>query len=166
MQTLLRFLQLIAMVVWVGGLVFFAFVLAPYAFHNLPSPHLAGTVVGGTLRILHIMGFVCGGLFWAATAILFSRAPMRVRGRYEMQLILAAVMLLATAYLQVNVLPAMEVDRAHAGGDIDAVATTHPARVHFEKLHIRSERVEGTILFLGIGVLLLMARENPDPASA
>ncbi|SNT00394.1 protein of unknown function [Granulicella rosea] len=165
MQTILRFLQLIAMVVWVGGIVFFAFVLAPYAFHNLPTQHLAGVVVGGTLRILHLMGFVCGGLFWVATAILFTRAPMRVRGRYEMQLMLSAVMLLATAYLQANVLPAMDLDVSHAGGDINAVAATHPARVHFEKLHVRSERVEGVVLLFGIGVLLLMARENPDPAN-
>ena len=166
MQTLLRFLQLVAMVVWVGGLIFFAFVLAPFAFHNLPTQHMAGVIVGGTLRILHIMGFVCGGVFWAATALLFTRSPMRVRGRYEMQLLLAGVMLLATGYLQMNVLPAMDLDVAHAGGDINSVPATHPARIHFEALHVRSERVEGVVLLVGIGVLLLMARENPDPTNA
>ena len=162
MSTLLRFLQLIAMVVWVGGVIFFAFVLAPVAFGTLPTHQLAGSVVGGSLRILHVMGFVCGGVFWLATLVLFRRAPMRVRGRYEMELLLASVMLLLTAYLQVNVLPAMEIDRAHAGGDIESVAETHPARVHFNKFHAISEDVEGGVLLIGIGVLLLMARENHD----
>jgi hypothetical protein len=166
MPTLLRFVQLIAMAVWIGGLAFFAFVLAPVAFSTLPSTHLAGTVVGGTLRVLHVVGLVCGGLFWIATFVLFRHAPMRIRGRYEMQLLLVSVMLLATAYLQYNVLPTMELDRSRAGGDIDAVPATHPARVHFEKFHVLSERVEGAILFIGLGILLLMAREVPDPPSA
>jgi hypothetical protein len=165
MPTFLRLLQLIAIVVWVGGLVFFAFVLAPVAFHILPTVALAGSVVGASLRVLHLIAFACGGIFWLATAVLFRRAPMRVRGRYEMQLLLASVMLLATAYLQFNVLPTMETDRIHAGGDIDAVPPTHPARVHFETLHVRSERIEGVVLLLGLAVVLLMARENPDPAT-
>jgi uncharacterized membrane protein len=36
MQGVYRLLQLLAMVVWAGGLIFFAFVLAPTAFHTLP----------------------------------------------------------------------------------------------------------------------------------
>ncbi|WP_433983104.1 DUF4149 domain-containing protein [Tunturiibacter empetritectus] len=58
MQTLLRALRLFAMVAWVGGLGFFAFVVAPVAFHSLPSAHEAGMVVGGTLRVLHWIGLV------------------------------------------------------------------------------------------------------------
>ena len=42
MHGLMRFLQLLTMCCWVGGLVFFAFVLAPTAFHTLPTTHLAG----------------------------------------------------------------------------------------------------------------------------
>ena len=61
MQTVLRALRLFAMVAWVGGLIFFAFVVAPVAFHSLPSTHEAGIVVGGTLRVLHWM---TGGSGW------------------------------------------------------------------------------------------------------
>ena len=56
MQTFLRALRLYAMVAWVGGLGFFAFVVAPVAFGSLPSAHEAGIVVGGTLRVLHWIG--------------------------------------------------------------------------------------------------------------
>jgi uncharacterized membrane protein len=160
MPTLLRILRLLAMVVWVGGLIFFAFVLAPVAFGTLPSAHEAGTVVGGTLRILHIMGLVSGLVFAAATAVLFKQAPHATKGRYETQLLLTAVMLAATAYLQVNVLPAMDQDRVAAGGNIEAAPVTSTAREHFERLHKRSEHVEEAVLLCGLAIIVLMARES------
>ena len=71
MQILLRALRLFAMVAWVGGLGFFAFVVAPVAFHSLPSAHEAGMVVGGTLRVLHWIGLVGGTSFYVATGLLW-----------------------------------------------------------------------------------------------
>jgi uncharacterized membrane protein len=159
------------MVVWVGGIIFFAFVLAPIAFAILPSAHEAGSVVGVTLRVLHVMGLIAGGIFALCTAILFQQsaaAGLTNKGRYPSQLLLAAVMLAATAYLQAGVLPAMERDRVAAGGNIDAAPLTSAPRTHFERLHIRSERIEGGILLCGLGIVLMMARESlptlPAPA--
>jgi hypothetical protein len=70
-------------------------------------------------------------------------------------------MLLATAYLHEGILPAMEQDRTQSGGDIEAAPKNNPAKIHFELLHKRSESVEGAILFLGLGLVLLIARESP-----
>jgi uncharacterized membrane protein len=159
MPTLIRILRLLSIVIWVGGIIFFAFVLAPVAFHLLPSQHIAGIVVGGTLRVLDIVGLVCGSIFWATTVVLF-RQTAASKGRYEAQLLLASVMLLATAYLHAGILPAMETDRTTAGGDIEAAPATDPAKIHFEKLHKRSEQVEGVVLFCGLGIVVLMARES------
>jgi len=165
MQSLIRFIQLLTIVIWVGGLIFFAFILAPTAFHTLPSIHLAGMIVGATLRPFHIVGLVCGAIFLLATAFLFRTAPMRIRGRYEMQFLLAAIMLTATGYLQQNVLPSMESDRASAGGSIETAPADSPAKLHFDKLHARSERIEGAVLILGLGIVFLISRDQlPDPA--
>ena len=160
MPTLIRILRLLAIVVWVGGIVFFAFVLAPVAFHLLPSQHLAGIVVGGTLRVLDIIGLVCGFVFWAATAFLFRQSSAAHKGRYEAQILLATVMLAATAYIHANILPAMEQDRTSVGGNIEAAPGISPAKLHFEKLHKRSENVEGAVLFCGVAIVFLMARES------
>lgn len=160
MQGFLRLLQLMAMVVWAGGLIFFAFVLAPTAFHTLPTIHLAGQVVGASLKVFNVLALVCGVIFLAATGWMFLKASMRTRGRYEMEFLLAGVMLLATAYLHWNVLPSMDADMAQAGGDTSKVEATNPAKIHFDKLHIRSERVEGTVMLLSFGVLFLMSREQ------
>ncbi len=88
MQTVLRALRLYAMVAWVGGLVFFAFVVAPVAFHSLTSAHEAGLVVGGTLRVLHLIGLVGGAVFYAATFLLWFRAEVPARVSFAIQLAL------------------------------------------------------------------------------
>ena len=164
MPTLVRILRLLAIVIWVGGIIFFAFVLAPVAFHLLPSTHVAGTVVGGTLRILDTIGLVCGGIFSLGTCVLLQRSRPPARGRYQAQLTLAVIMFLATAYLHFGVLPPMETDRIQAGGDIEASPGTNPAHRNFERLHKRSEQIESVVLLCGLGVVILMARESLPPA--
>jgi uncharacterized membrane protein len=160
MQGFLRFMQLLAMSIWVGGLAFFAFVLAPTAFTVLPSIHEAGLMVGSALKLFDKVELVCGAVFLATTALMFKQATMRIRGRYELEFLLAVVMIVATGYLTWNVIPAMDQDQRQAGGDVNAVEPTNPARIHFDKLHARSERVAGTVLLLGLGVLFLMSREH------
>jgi hypothetical protein len=55
----------------------------------------------------------------------------------------------------------MEQDRIQAGGAIETAPPANPARIHFEQLHKRSERVEGGVLLCGLVVVFLMARESP-----
>ena len=115
-EIVLRALRLLAMVAWVGGLAFFAFVLAPIAFHRLPSTHEAGLVVGGTLPVLHWIGLIAGFVFYITTCILWLRAEVRVRVIFALQMVLAGIMLAVTAYSQHKVLPAMERDRLQVSG--------------------------------------------------
>ena len=163
MQTVLRALRLYAMVTWVGGLIFFAFVVAPVAFHSLSSAHQAGLVVGGTLRALHMIGLVGGAIFYAATSLLWFRAEVPARVSFTIQLALAGVMLAVTAYSQYRVLPAMERDRGLAGGEVATASMENAGRVDFERLHVLSERLEGLVLFCGLGVVFYLSRESQWP---
>ncbi len=163
MQTMLRALRLLAMVLWVGGLCFFAFVVAPVAFRSLTSTHDAGLVVGGTLRVLHWIGLISGVSFYIATALLWLRAEVSARVGFAIQLALTGVMLAVTTYSQFHILPAMEVDRVAAGGDVNAADIANTGRVDFERLHILSERLEGLVLFSGLGVVFMLSRESQWP---
>jgi uncharacterized membrane protein len=163
MQTFVRALRLYAMVAWVGGLAFFAFVVAPVAFGSLASAHEAGLVVGGTLRVLHWIGLIGGVVFCLATGWLWMRAEAAARVGLRRELVLTGLMLVVTAYSQFRVLPAMEVDRALAGGDVETASLENPGRVDFERLHRLSERLEGFVLACGLGVVFVLAREGLRP---
>jgi Domain of unknown function (DUF4149) len=160
MQTLLRAVRLFAMVAWVGGLGFFAFVVAPVAFHNLASAHDAGMIVGGTLRVLHRIGLVGGAVFYVATGLLWLRAKVAARTEFAIEMILAGMMMATTYYSQFKVLPAMEVDRALAGGTVETAPVGSAGRADFERLHILSERLEGFVFFCGLGVVFVLSRES------
>ncbi len=155
MRTFLQAVRLLSIVVWVGGIIFFAFVLAPTAFHVLPA-HEAGLVVGGTLPVLDRIGFVCG--------ILFLWTNNRVRGNWhpkgQPHVLLVILMLALTLYVDKSILPRMERDRASVGGDITLAPPGNPARADFDRLHPLSERLEGTVLLAGLAVVVLLAAER------
>ncbi len=161
MKTLLRTVLFLALAVWLGAEIFFP-VVAAVTFETLrPDTHLAGRIVGHLLRILHGMGLGAGLVALAALAL----AP--VLGVYRGRAVLAPMALLAamigfTVYSQWAVIPAMERDRIAAGGAIDAAAAGNPSRVDFERLHRRSVQMEGTILLLGLGTVVLVARAETE----
>lgn len=163
LEKLLRALRMLTVVAWVGGLMFFAFVVAPVAFTRLSSPHQAGLIVGGTLVILHWIGLASGLFFCLCTGILWLRAEVPARVGFAVEATLTVIMLIVTAYSQFSILPRMESDRIQAGGEIETADITSPARVHFERLHVLSERLEGLVLLCGIGVVLALARESQWP---
>lgn len=71
---------------------------------------------------------------------------------------LVVLMIAFTVYSQFVIIPAMERDRIAAGGAIDQADAANPNRIHFNKLHNRSEHVEEAILLLGLAIVVLIAR--------
>ena len=154
----LKVIRLFALVVWVGGLIFFAFVLAPVSFRVLPSVHDAGLVVGAALRLLHRMGLGAGLVYLVAGTVAAIVGGWS-RG-WWLAPALVVLMMTLTGISQWSILPRMEVDRAAAGGDVASAATTDPARRDFDRLHRLSEKVEGGVLLLGLGATVLLSFEK------
>ena len=157
---LLRVVKMLALVVWVGGIVFFAFVVAPVAFGRLPSAHQAGIVVGASLRVLHGMGLVAGAVFLLASLGRQGAARWPFAG-----VALVTAMMVTTAVSQWGVLPRMERDRVAAGGAIEEADVASGPRVDFERLHKVSERMEGGVLLLGLGAVVLLGLEREPHAA-
>ncbi len=151
----LRFLMLLALAAWLGALSFFPFVAAT-AFSALPSAHMAGLVVRGSLLKLHWMGFVCGGTYLVCSLIYNQLLLGRARG-LSFSHILIALMLALTAVSQFRIIPQMESLRA-AAGEISLLGPADPIRLQFEALHVWSTRVEGAVLVLGIFLLYLTTK--------
>jgi uncharacterized membrane protein len=154
-MSFLRFLMLLSLVCWIGGLIFFAFVVAPTAFSVLPTSHLAGNVVGRSLGKLHWIGFVSGTVY-LVSSLLYSRFTSGNSHVFAARHILLCVMLALTLISQFGIIPRMDVLRASLG-DVNAAAIDNPQRVQFDALHVWSTRVESGVLLAGLVVVYLTA---------
>jgi uncharacterized membrane protein len=154
-MSFLRYLMLLSLIVWLGGLIFFAFVLAPTAFSVLPSRHLAGTVIGRTLGSLHWMG-IFSGIVFLASSILYSRLTKGTAHVFAARNVLICLMLALTLISQFSIIPRMDTLRASLG-EIDSVPPDNPARMQFDALHVWSTRVESGVFLLGLVLVYLAA---------
>lgn len=156
MKTLLRTLLYLALVVWLGAEIFFP-VVAAITFTTLqPDTHLAGTIVGHLLRILHSTGMVAGLVALALLAL----APawnIYKQKSVMMPMVLLLLMIVATAYSQFVIIPHMERDRIAAGGAIETHDSANRFTADFNKLHKRSTNVEGAVILLGLATVALVA---------
>jgi hypothetical protein len=154
-MSFLRFLMLLSLIVWIGGLIFFAFVVAPAAFAVLPTRHVAGNLVGRTLGILHWMG-IFSGLIFLASSLLYSQLTRGTAHAFAARNIIIVAMLVLTLISQFGIIPRMDTLRASIG-EIDSVPPDNPARMQFDALHVWSTRVEGGVLLLGLLVVYFTA---------
>jgi len=147
--------MLLSLVVWLGGLIFFAFVVAPSAFAVLPTRHLAGNVVTRSIHGLHWIGIVAGLIFLAAS-LLYSQLTRGTPHLFAARNLVIVLMLALTLVSQFGIIPRMDTLRASVG-EIDSVPPDNAARMQFDALHVWSTRVEGGVLLLGLVVLYLTA---------
>jgi len=156
--SLLRFLMLLSLVVWIGGLIFFAFVMAPALFNPavLPTRQLAGNVVSRTLGTLHWMGLSCGIVF-AITSLIDSHVTNGSASPFAVRHLLIYLMIILTLVSMFGVAARME-DLKRQMVVIDNVPHDDPRRVEFNQLHVWSTRLEGSVLVLGVALLFLTAR--------
>jgi uncharacterized membrane protein len=157
-MSFLRFVMVLSLVVWIGGLIFFAFVLAPTAFtipDVLPNTHLAGNVVGRALGKLHWIAIFSGVIF-LLSSLLYSRITDGTAHVFAMRHVLICLMLALTLFSQFWIIPRMDTLRASVS-DFAVVPLTNPARVQFDALHVWSTRVEVAVLLLGLVAVYLTA---------
>jgi uncharacterized membrane protein len=154
-MSFLRFLMVLSLIVWLGGLIFFP-VVAQTAFSVVPSQPLAGAVVGRSLGILHWMGIISAVVF-LVSSLLLSRLSDGEAHVFATRNVLICLMLALTLISQFGIIPRMDAIRASIG-EIDAVPADLPARVQFDALHQWSTRIESGVILLGLVVAYLTAR--------
>jgi uncharacterized membrane protein len=150
--------MLLSLVVWVGGIAFFAFILAPTVFHPgiLPSRQLAGAVVSRSLGILHWMGLACGSVF-LVTSVIDSQVVNGAPSLFSARNLLVGAMILLTLISMFAISTRM-LDLRNQMAFIDNVPHEEARRVEFNRLHVWSTRLESTVLLLGLAVIFLTSR--------
>jgi len=156
MNTFLRYLQFLSLTIWVGGIIYLSFVVAPVLFTRLTNMDEAGAVVGVILPRLHWLGIICG-VVYLASALGLARS-FRAFGRAGALAVLAMVIL--TLVAQIGIIPRMDKLGAEMGS-IERTAATSPLRKQFDHLHVVSVRLEGGVLLLGLAAIFLTVRELP-----
>jgi hypothetical protein len=148
--------MLLSLICWIGGLIFFAFVLAPTAFSVLPTTHLAGNVVGRALSKLHWIA-IFSGIVFLITSMVYSRITDGTAHVFAARHVLICLMLALTLVSQFGIIPRMDTLRASLG-EVSAAPIDNPDRIQFDALHVWSTRVEGAVLLLGLVVVYLTAK--------
>ena len=155
----LRFLQVLAVGLWVGAAFFVGLLLAPGAFATLPTRELAGNVVGMALGRLHLLGYACGALYLVASAV----AARGLAGLMRPAAICVIAMLLLTAVSHNGINAKLADLRAQMTADfgsVDATPRDHALRSSFGRLHGMSSAIELVVLLLGAAALFLTLRTS------
>lgn len=157
-MTALRTLMLMALMVWIGGIIFFVAVLAPVVFSDvLPTRELAGNVVNPSLTRLHWMGLV-SGLVFLNCSIFYNLSKYARPKVFAPMHILVVLMLALTTVSQFGITPKMQLLRNEMK-IIDNLPQNDARRIEFNRLHERSTQAEGAVLLMGLVVVVLMARQ-------
>jgi Domain of unknown function (DUF4149) len=154
-MNLLRFLMLLSLTAWIGGLIFLPMV-AQISFTVLPSQHLAGMVVRALLIEIHWIGMVAA-LVYLACSLSENRV---LRGRwapFRPSHLVIIFMLALTAISQFTIIPRMDRLRLTAG-EMSALPPSSLMRMEFDLLHLWSTRIEATVMLLGLIGLYLTTR--------
>jgi hypothetical protein len=160
----LRYAALVALTVWVGGLLVLGGIAAPSMFDVLAaqpvadSRALAGAIFGEILRRFHLLSYACGAIVIGA---LVARAVLGPRPRwFGVRTGVAIAMLATSLYSGMIVAGQIEQVRADIGGSPSSLAETDPRRQAFGQLHALSSVLQLIPILGGLALLFLEMKES------
>ncbi len=159
----LRYAGVVALTLWVGGLVVLGAICAPSIFDVLAGRQvadnrvLAGAIFGEALRRFHLLSYGCGLVL--VSTLLARRAlgprPLRFAARF----VVACVMFGATLLSGIVVSARIARTQAAIGAAPSTLPVGDPRRVSFGQLHAVST---GLLTIPVLGGFFLLFRELKD----
>ena len=146
MNTLIHFIHLLSLVLWLGSIIFFSFFAAPAVFRTLDRKQ-AGEVVGAIFPKYYAIGYICSVL--AAGTLM-----MTPGGTKAPPLIFLSVMAACTFYAGLIINPQA---RALKQQMHDQPDNREALEAQFRSLHGWSVRLNGAVLIFGLGLLWITA---------
>jgi Domain of unknown function (DUF4149) len=153
LTVILRFIYLLSIALWIGGIAFFSFMAAPSIFHVLPREE-AGKVVADIFPKYYWQGIICGAI------ALLTSVVLGMRERWNMLLIvrtlMIGLMLIGVLYSVAILQPKIQIVKAQITS-FESLLPTDPLRLEFGRLHGRSFSVNAAVLLLGVVVVFITA---------
>ena len=159
----LRYLYVLALVIWLGGMVVLGAMVAPATFQVLQASApgigrtLAGELFGTILARFHYVAYACGGILLVSIGAMAVLGP-RPRS-FAIRLGLIAVMLLVALYSGLVVRRSIDATQLDAGRWPSLLPAGNPLRVRFDQLHQLATRL---MLVNIAGALVLLYWEARD----
>jgi uncharacterized membrane protein len=158
----LRYAAVLALVLWIGGLVAVGAVAAPAAFDVLGARGaegraLAGTVVAVTLQRFNTVVYGCAAVVLLSLAI---RGVLGPRPR-RFAIRVGGLLLMVAAALYGSMVVAPQIVRAQQsiGAAPSTLDAADPRRIEFGRLHARSVSVQLVPLLGGLALLLFELKD-------
>jgi uncharacterized membrane protein len=158
-----RYVYILALVVWLGGMVVLGAVVAPTTFQVLQASdpatgrELGGAVFTSVLERFHYVAYASGALLLLTLAAMAVLGP-RPRG-LAARIALVTVMLAVALYSGVVVLRGADSIRREAGGLPSRLPQGDARRVRFDELHALSTQLMMVNIVGALALLFWEARE-------
>jgi uncharacterized membrane protein len=159
----IRYLALMALVVWLGGMVILGLLVAPSTFGVLQAADpangraLAGAVFATILRRFHYVAYACGAILYLSLFVMkFVGPPPQA---FVARAVIVFVMLVVALYSGVPVTRELQQIQTQVAGPVSRLPETDERRVRFDQLHRRSTMLMTLNMGLGLVLLFWYARE-------
>jgi uncharacterized membrane protein len=153
----LRYVYVLALVVWLGGMIVLGALVAPATFDVLQASEpvagraLAGEVFGVMLARFHYVAYAAGALLLVTLAAMALLGPRPAA--YAIRSAVIAVMLAVALYSGFVVLTRVEAIQREIGGLPSALPAGDARRTEFDALHLLSTRL---MVLNMVGALVLL----------
>ena len=142
---------------WLGAMVLLSFAVAPMAFASLESRHQAGDLVGRTLNILYLSGYILGPTLVLVSVLARPLAwPLLWRIRTILLILMTAATLVAREFVGQKLLSL----RLAMGNMIEHSPVGDPLRLLFQQWHQASVLLMFFNIVAAAVVILLLSYEG------
>jgi Domain of unknown function (DUF4149) len=159
----LRYLYILALALWLGGMSVAGLVVAPVTFGVLEGWNattgrvLAGDVFGAVLARMYLVAYAAGILMCVVLTVQRLLGP-RPRS-YGIRIALIVAMLALTLYSGIALAPRIDELQAAVTGPMNALPTDDARRVEFDRLHSLSTSLAMATI---VGGLVLLGWETRE----
>ena len=161
---MLRYLYVLALIVWLGGMAVLGAVVAPTIFQVLQASApetgraLAGAAFAAMLARFHYVAYLAGAIMFVSLTAMAVLGPRPAKFAVRMGIITA--MLAIALYSGLGVLREIDGIQAAVGTLPSRLAPDDARRIRFDGLHVLSTRLMSFNILLALTLVFWEARER------